>query len=258
VGHLPLPSCLSGTAPACTGAGSAQGWRVSGTVSGVVMGVRELKEEALDLYARRKFKECARTYGRLLELEPRDPHLYVRHAEAWRRAGDRAKAIASYRTAAELLLQLGCEARARAALKVALELDPRDTEVAKALERLTLAQAQRREEAYQPQRPVRVPPQRPPSRIPEEKRDQVELHTRAANVPGRLALPPGPASPAAPLPSTAEVRRLSANTLAMRAAPGTRWVVVSSRMPLTVYEVDSLERVKAREFTLEVTLTPEA
>jgi len=222
------------------------------------MEVRELKEEALDLYARRKFKECARTYGRLLELEPRDPHLYVRHAEAWRRAGDRTKAIASYRTAAELLLQLGCEARARAALKVALELDPRDTEVAKALDRLTRASAARRDEARPPSPSVQSPPRRPPSRIPEEKREQVELHTRAANVPGRLALPPAPASPVGPLPSTAEVRRLSANTLAMRAAPGTRWVVVSSRTPLTAYEVESLERVKAREFTLEVTVTPDA
>ncbi len=206
------------------------------------MGVRELKEKALDLYARRKFADCARTYAKLLELEPRDPHLYVRHAEAWRRAGDRRKAISSYRTAAELLLQLGCEARARAALKVALELDPRDSEVAHALARLTPT----------------YPQGRPASRIPEDKRDMVELHTRAANVPGQRALPPAPASPAAPLPSPAEVRRLSANTLALRAAPGTRWVVVSSRTPLTAYEVDELERVMTREFTLEVTLTPES
>jgi tetratricopeptide (TPR) repeat protein len=215
------------------------------------MGVRELKEEAMDLYAQRKFTECARTYSRLLELEPRDPHLYVRHAEAWRRAGDRAKAISSYRAAAELLLELGCEARARAALKVALELDPKDTELAYALARLTPAFAQAT-------RPPQAPAQRPPSRIPEEKREQVELHTRAANVPGRLALPPAPNAPAAPLPSTAEVRRLSANTIALRAAPGMRWVVVSSRSPLTAYEVDTLERVKAREFTLEVTMTPES
>ncbi|HYO51259.1 hypothetical protein [Archangium sp.] len=215
------------------------------------MGVRELKEEALDLYTRRKFAECARTYGKLLELEPRDPHLYVRHAEAWRRAGDRQKAISSYRMAAELLLQLGCEARARAALKVALELDPRDNEVARALERLSPTYAPRREEGHPP-----APP-RVPSRIPEHQRDMVELHTRQANVPGRLALPPAPASPGAPLPSPAEVRRLSVNTLAMRAAPGTRWVVISSRTPLTAYEVDDLERVMSREFTLEVTFTPE-
>jgi len=178
------------------------------------MGVRELKEQALDLYSRRKFTECARTYGKLLELEPGDPHLYVRHAEACRRAGDRQKAISSYRTAAELLMQLGCEARARAALKVALELDPGDNDVARALERL----------------------------LP---------------VPRRLALPPAPASPMALLPSPAEVRRLSWNTLALRAAPGTRWVVISSRSPLTSYEVDDLERVMSRDFTLEVTVTPE-
>ncbi|PTL77152.1 lipopolysaccharide assembly protein LapB [Vitiosangium sp. GDMCC 1.1324] len=213
------------------------------------MGVRELKEEALDLYARRKFAECARTYGKLLELEPRDPHLYVRHAEAWRRAGDRKKAITSYRTAAELLLQLGCEARARAALKVALELDPRDTEIARALERLSPTYAPRREEVHLP-----PPAPKPPSSIPEQKRDMVELHTRQANVPGRLALPPAPAAPAGPQPSPAEVRRLSGNTLAMRAAPGTRWLVVSSRTPLTAYEVDDLDRVLSREFTLEVTV----
>jgi tetratricopeptide (TPR) repeat protein len=208
------------------------------------MGVRELKEEALDLYSRRKFADCARTYGRLLELEPRDPHLYVRHAEAWRRAGERKKAIASYRAAAELLLRQGCEARARAALKVALELDPQDAELAQALERLTPAYRPRREEVL-------------PSRIPEHLRDMVELHTRPANVPGRLALPPAPASTAAPLPSPAEVRRLSPNTIAMRAAPGTRWVVVSSRTPLTAYEVEELERVVTREFTLEVTVVAE-
>jgi DNA-binding SARP family transcriptional activator len=111
--------------------------------AGKAMGVRELKEEALDLYSRRKFADCARTYGRLIELEPRDAHLHVRHAEAWRRAGDRKKAIAAYRAAAELLLQQGCEARARAALKVALELDPQDAELALALERLTPAYRQR-------------------------------------------------------------------------------------------------------------------
>ncbi len=183
-------------------------------VQGGAMGVRELKEEALDLYAQRKFTECARTYEKLLELDPSDPHLYVRHAEAWRRAGDRTRAITSYRTAAELLLQLGCEARARAALKVALDLDPRDTEVARALERLSRANPPRREEVHS----SRWTPTRP---------------------------------------SPAEVRRLSGNTLAVRSAPGTRWLVVSSRTPLTAYEVDDIERVISREFTLEVTVAPE-
>ncbi|WP_224368550.1 hypothetical protein [Hyalangium versicolor] len=90
------------------------------------MGLRELKEAAHQQFVRGKFAQCAQTYQQVLRLAPRDPNMHVRHAEACRRAGDRLQAIASYRAAAQLLLELGCESRARGALKVALELDPRD------------------------------------------------------------------------------------------------------------------------------------
>jgi len=90
------------------------------------MGLRELKETAHQQFVRGKFAQCAHTYQRILRLEPRDPNMHVRHAEACRRAGERQQAIASYRTAAELLLEIGCATRARGALKAALELDPRD------------------------------------------------------------------------------------------------------------------------------------
>jgi tetratricopeptide (TPR) repeat protein len=180
------------------------------------MGVRELKEEALELYARRKYAQCANTYGKLLQMERGDPHLYVRHAEACRRAGERQKAIASYRAAAQLLASLGNEARARAALKAALELDPRDPEVALALERLTPSPAPRRQEAP------------------------------------RLALPMAPASRPTTGPCPAQVRWLSSHQLALRAAPGSRWLVVSSPAPLTACEVDDLERLAPEDFSLEI------
>ncbi|SEK99664.1 hypothetical protein SAMN05444354_103271 [Stigmatella aurantiaca] len=90
------------------------------------MGLRELKEVAHEQFVRGKFAQCAQTYGQVLRLAPKDPNMRVRHAEACRRAGDRLQAIASYRAAAELLLELGCESRARGALKAALELDPKD------------------------------------------------------------------------------------------------------------------------------------
>jgi hypothetical protein len=93
------------------------------------MGLRELKETAHAQYIRGKFEQCAQTYQQILRLAPKDPNMHVRHAEACRRAGDRQTAIASYRAAAELLLAVGCESRARGALKAALELDPRDAEV---------------------------------------------------------------------------------------------------------------------------------
>ena len=85
---------------------------------------RELKDQALKLYAQRRFAECARTYAALLALEPEDPSLHLRHAEACRRAGTRHEAQAAYRKAAELWTERGHEARARAALRLALELQP--------------------------------------------------------------------------------------------------------------------------------------
>jgi hypothetical protein len=90
------------------------------------MGLRELKETAHQQYVKGKFAQCAKTYQQVLRLAPRDPNMHVRHAEACRRAGERLQAIASYRVAANLLLELGCETRARGALKAALELDPND------------------------------------------------------------------------------------------------------------------------------------
>jgi hypothetical protein len=98
----------------------------SGGGAGAFMGLRELKEVAHEQFVRGKFAQCAQTYGQVLRLAPKDPNMRVRHAEACRRAGDRLQAIASYRAAAELLLELGCESRARGALKAALELDPKD------------------------------------------------------------------------------------------------------------------------------------
>lgn len=90
------------------------------------MGLRELKEAAHAQYLRGRFEQCAQTYRQILRLAPKDPNVRVRHAEACRRAGDRQQAIASYRAAADLLLAVGCESRARGALKAALELDPKD------------------------------------------------------------------------------------------------------------------------------------
>ena len=205
------------------------------------MGVRELKEEALELYAQRRFAECARTYERLLVLESRDPHLYMRHAEACRRAGERWKAIASYRTAAELLRQLGCDARARAALRVALELDPRAAEVLNPLERL---------------RPE-LPPTTPGGPGPAQGRSRTDPGALRADGMGWEIRPPEPA-PTVPPSSAAEVRRLSDNTLAIRTAPGTRWWVVSSSTALTAYEVEDLDRVEVpHESSYEVTYFPE-
>jgi tetratricopeptide (TPR) repeat protein len=101
-----------------------------------LMKVRELKEAAHALFVRGRYAQCAETYARLLRLTPKDANVHVRHAESCRRAGDRQSAIASYRSAAALLLEQGCESRARGALRAALELDPKDALILSDLARL--------------------------------------------------------------------------------------------------------------------------
>ncbi|MCY1029879.1 BTAD domain-containing putative transcriptional regulator [Corallococcus sp. BB11-1] len=88
--------------------------------------LRELKETAHALYQRGRYSQCVETYSQLVRLLPHDANVRVRLAEACRRAGQRAQAITAYRDAATILMLLGCAARARGALKAALELDPRD------------------------------------------------------------------------------------------------------------------------------------
>jgi hypothetical protein len=100
------------------------------------MGLRELKETAHAQYVRGRFGQCAETYQQILKLAPKDPNMRVRHAEACRRAGERQQAIVSYRMAADLLLAVGCESRARGAIKAALELDPKDPVLLAELARL--------------------------------------------------------------------------------------------------------------------------
>ncbi|QAT81697.1 cyclic nucleotide-binding domain-containing protein [Corallococcus coralloides] len=100
------------------------------------MKLRELKEAAHALYQRGRYAQCVETYAQLAKLLPRDANVRVRLAEACRRAGQKEQAIAAYRKAAKVLLSLGCESRARGALKAALELDPRDPVLQQELARM--------------------------------------------------------------------------------------------------------------------------
>ncbi|MHA7627199.1 BTAD domain-containing putative transcriptional regulator [Corallococcus sp. M7] len=125
--------------------------------------LRELKEVAHALYQRGRYAQCVETYAQLAKLLPRDANVRVRLAEACRRAGQKEQAIAAYRKAAQVLLSLGCESRARGALKAALELDPRDPTLQQELARMgqgaVTPTALEDEELY---RFDRLPPPTPP------------------------------------------------------------------------------------------------
>jgi hypothetical protein len=125
--------------------------------------LRELKETAYALYQRGRYAQCAETYALLARLLPRDANVRVRLAEACRRAGQRAQAISAYRDAAQVLLSLGCESRARGALKAALELDPRDPVLQMEVVRLGHGASQSPVEDEMPSFD-RLPPTPPPTR----------------------------------------------------------------------------------------------
>ncbi|RKH60031.1 hypothetical protein D7X96_34315 [Corallococcus interemptor] len=126
------------------------------------MKLRELKEAAHALYQRGRFAQCAETYAQLAKRLPRDANVRIRLASACRRAGQQEQAIAAYREAARVLVSLGCESRARGALKVALELDPRNATLQQELARMGQGAVTPTAEDEELYRFDRLPPPTPP------------------------------------------------------------------------------------------------
>lgn len=97
------------------------------------MKVRELKEKANALFARGKYAKSRVLYETALRLEPADPTLLLRVAECSKREGDVPGAASAFSEAASVFKAAGHIARAQAALKLALELKPRDGELLRTL-----------------------------------------------------------------------------------------------------------------------------
>ncbi len=229
------------------------------------MKLRELKETAHQQFVRGKFSQCAQTYQQVLRLAPRDPNMHVRHAEACRRAGDRQQAIASYRTAAELLLELGCEIRARGALKAALELDPRDPFLREVVERLGTQHEEpgapdgSESRAALPMLPALessvdpVPPALPGERTqgavsPEEPSRTAALPPIHRVLPTAPSVPPAspPVLQPAPVRSQTPLPRPAAAPLPPRsAAPGTRAQAARPAVPPVLTPLPVTTAIKA-------------
>src|SRR3954469_11100873 len=107
------------------------------------MDLQRLREEAGDLVAQGKFAQAEVLYRQILLLHPRDPQLWVRHAEALKRLGRSDDAIESYRRASLMLAELGHLPRAVAALRLALELKENDLDLIAELIRMELKKNQR-------------------------------------------------------------------------------------------------------------------
>jgi hypothetical protein len=212
------------------------------------MNLRALKDEATQLFARGKFQKCIGLYRDLIEQSPGDPNLHLRHAEACRRLGMLLEAVQSYRAAADLFLAEGHSTRGQAVLKIALSLDPANTELQKALARCGAAKPAPR---------IDTPPEQPALSVvmpPRAPKKETVLVSVEVELPREAAPPPPPPLVHTPplaegraseelLARTAfkpEVRRISSTEIAFRPAPGARWIVLSSPAPIDVRFVEEL------------------
>ena len=199
------------------------------------MDLRALKDEANRLLAKGKFDRAAALLWEGIRLHGDDAQLRLRHGDACRRAGRSGLAVASYRVAAELLAQSGHLVRAMGAMRLALDIAPRDPALEEAMQRLQRMRATEE-------------PRRPPS-YPRLEPFELELDSSAEPEP---AQPPPVAEPQVrPYP---RLRRLSPFVVALQPAEGARWLVLKADSPIHLGLEDSVEdvAVPARTFSGEV------
>ncbi|MBS2029168.1 MAG: hypothetical protein JST54_14790 [Deltaproteobacteria bacterium] len=122
--------------------------------------------------------------------------------------------------AAELLVQQGYEARARAALRLALELAPKHPQITRALEELE-PKGESIESAVM-------------ELAESEPELEIEVSPDVVHEEPVLELPP---PDAAPLSTARDVHVLGPNTVAVRKSSGDGWWVISSSAELQVTEV---------------------
>jgi tetratricopeptide (TPR) repeat protein len=100
------------------------------------MDLRKIKDRAHELDRAGRHSKAVAVYETLIELQPGDAGIRLRHADACRKAGRIEPALKSYLLAAGLMSAAGQTARARAVTRAAHQLAPSNQEVTSALENL--------------------------------------------------------------------------------------------------------------------------
>ncbi|HYV68284.1 MAG TPA: tetratricopeptide repeat protein, partial [Myxococcales bacterium] len=94
---------------------------------------RALKDSAAEHLKKSKFDKAAEVLEQLVQAEPKDLQHRLRLGDCYRKLELTEKAIAQYDAAARAYAGLGQLIKAIAAVKVILEIDPRNTEAQKQL-----------------------------------------------------------------------------------------------------------------------------
>ncbi len=153
--------------------------------------LRKVKEKAAEAFSKGKFAKAAELYAEFCKKDPRDTQAKLRMGDAWAKSGDKAKAIDSYKSAAEQFAKDGFLPRAIAASKLILELEPGHNGVQQMLAdlyaRKSGAPAPRADAAAAPPRGRHAPIalEDPPS--PTTRPDAIELDPAPADAaPGEI------------------------------------------------------------------------
>src|SRR5712671_5322586 len=94
---------------------------------------RKLKDAAAEYLKKSKFEKAAEVLEQLVQAEPKDIQHRLRLGDCYRKLGDPQKSIAQYEAAGRHYADLGQLIKAIAAVKVILEIDPRNGEAQKQL-----------------------------------------------------------------------------------------------------------------------------
>ena len=88
--------------------------------------VRKLKDDTAEFLKKGKFEKAAEVLEELISLEPKDMQHRLKLGDAYRRMDQVSKAIGSYQYAAKFFGDEGQLIKAIGAVKIILEIDPRN------------------------------------------------------------------------------------------------------------------------------------
>lgn len=186
--------------------------------------------------AQGRYAQAEVLYRSLLAAEPDDGQLRVRHGDTLKRLNRVDEAVEAYRLASASLANAGHLARALAALRLAIELRPDDVELISELIRLevqkngrpvsarSMASLEPKPQLALPARPgPRHQPHHHPPAPPPVEDDWVDIAVTGPKP--SLELPIVEAAISSEYPM---IRRLSPREVAVKPAPQSPWVLVSS------------------------------
>ncbi len=152
----------------------------------------KIKDEAAKFLRKGKLDKALESYQKLEKASPNDLKVPQKLAEILEKMGKKDEAVGKYKEAAEKYYNKGFLVQAIAIYKIVIELNPQDTEVKEALEKLS---RERQDSTFTSFKPSQVAPKIKDAKKPEETKPGPEPEPAPDPVPDPVPEPgPGPAT----------------------------------------------------------------